>query len=72
MTVSKPNEIEFEIMQKLTERDADVVKDSPCFVCGRKSVARMRCYSEEDLGQFRLIAVCRDHISIIRGVMNDA
>ena len=49
------------------DSDAARVKDSPCSICGRKSVARMRRYSGSE---FSLFAVCFDHIEELRKIIS--
>lgn len=48
--------------------DAELVRHSPCNVCGRKSTARMRLYLENGLNVF---AVCDEHFpelfKVLRG-----
>ncbi len=46
--------------------DAEYVKDSPCTICGRKSIARIRMYNSIGL---RLFAVCEDHMDALKEVV---
>ncbi len=49
--------------------DAERVKDSPCSICGRKSIARIRQYREDGL---YLFAVCPDHVGSLKEILDGA
>ena len=44
-----------------------LVRDSPCGWCGRKSICRIRHYTNSDLTCAIVLSACEDHVKQLRG-----